>query len=452
MGSNVCKDSRTLQRGDVFVAMAGTHADRQVHIAEAVARGASSVVVETPEILHCPVPVVSVPCTRTFWAEACAARFPKKPAFLVGVTGTNGKSSTVSFIRQLWALAGIFGASVGTLGTFEGDACEPDQGEAFLTTPDAHDLHQTLHMLAERGITHAALEVSSHSLDQKRAHALRFNAAVLTTFSQDHLDYHMTMDRYWHAKKRLFSELLDPAGVAVVSQEGKGVAWKYKTFTAGTDLSACVLEATLHGQRVALRRQNETVWSGWIPLVGRFQIDNLLKALLAVESGGVAWETLDLGRLRGVPGRMQRIGPVVVDYAHTPEGLETALQTLRPLTMGKVGVVFGCGGDRDASKRSTMGDVAAKNADWTIVTDDNPRTENPATVRAQICGNHAFETIADRAQAIATGIARLGSHDVLLVAGKGCESTQTIGKEASPFHDASVVRAILGLENTAHSE
>ena len=458
--TGITADSRAVMPGYLFAALPGVKADGRRFIADAVERGAVAVLAplgtEWPAGVP-PRPLVTDAEPRRALAHLAAAQAGTQPETVVAVTGTNGKTSTADFFRQL---APAPAASLGTLGVVApGHA--PGAG---LTTPDPVTLAQTLADLAKGGVRFAAMEASSHGLDQFRLDGVRLAAAGFTNLTRDHLDYHGGMQAYRTAKLRLFSELLPPGAPAVASTEldaetaaalraiadDRGL-WLQ---TVGEDGDAiCLLRAVPHpgGQHLDLmvhgtRRTVE------LTLPGRFQADNALVAAALAQSVGVAGALDRIASLTGVRGRMELAAQlpngaaVYVDYAHTPDALERLLAALRPHTAGRLHVVFGAGGDRDRGKRPLMGDAAHRLADIAIVTDDNPRSEDPAIIRAAILaacpGAH---DIGDRAAAIAAGLNALAPGDVLVVAGKGHESGQTVGGVTHPFDDAAIVRQLTGV-------
>lgn len=459
--TGLAADSRSVAPGDIFAALPGTRAHGLAHLPEALARGAAALLIgERDEAsLQLDLPRLVAADPRRALARLAARFYPGRPQIVAAVTGTNGKSSTVAFTRQIWQRLGLCAASLGTLGL------EPREfGDVSgLTTPDAVTLHRTLDRLAARGVSHLALEASSHGLDQRRLDGLAIDIAAFTNLSRDHLDYHPTVEAYFQAKARLFTALLRPGGTAVLNADtpeyprlAAMVADRKAQICAygrqGAELRLCDVRALPHGLQVALRvdgREHRFE----VPLYGTFQAWNLLCAAgIAMVSGFAAAAVVTvLSTLEGVRGRMQCVakapsgGRVFVDYAHTPDALDKALLALRDHVPGRIVVVFGCGGDRDAGKRPLMGEIASKRADLVIVTDDNPRNEDAAKIRAQIlagAGPQALE-IGDRAEAIAQGIAALGPNDALLVAGKGHETGQIIGDRVLPFDDAEVVRTLI---------
>ncbi|HSI41461.1 MAG TPA: UDP-N-acetylmuramoyl-L-alanyl-D-glutamate--2,6-diaminopimelate ligase [Xanthobacteraceae bacterium] len=453
-------DSRAVTAGDVFFALAGAK-DSGLRFAEAAAaRGAAAIVgdVERPAELPAGIAYVRVGNARRAVALAGARAFPRQPKTIAAVTGTSGKTSVADFTRQIWTRAGHKAASLGTLGVVS------PAGAAYgaLTTPDPIALHRTLDQLAGEGVTHLCLEASSHGLDQHRLDGVRLAAGAFTNLSHDHLDYHATLAAYLDAKLRLFAELLGRgAGAAIwVDSEAGGrvadTAADHGLEVLGIGTSAAgiaLMERTEEGlgQRLVVQAEGRTRRL-LLPLVGAFQAENALVAAgLATLTGLPAAEALEsLEDLVGVPGRLELVGHrngagVFVDYAHKPDALDNALAALRPSTRGRLIVVFGCGGDRDRAKRGLMGTIASTRADLVIVTDDNPRSEAPAAIRAEILARApGAREIGDRADAIRTAVAELKDGDVLLIAGKGHETGQIIGDRTLPFSDRSVAVAALG--------
>lgn len=455
-------DSRRVLPGYLFAALPGTQADGRKFIADAVASGAAAVLAPSgtawpPGVP--PRPLIEHAEPRRALALLAAAHAGPQPESIVAVTGTNGKTSTVDFIRQLFTEAGRSAASLGTLGVI----APGHDGGTGLTTPDPVALAETLAHLAREGVRHAALEASSHGLDQFRLDGVRLAAAGFSNLTRDHLDYHGGVDEYRAAKLRLFTDLLPTGAPAVVNADMdpatfsalRAIATKRRLDlrTVGeTGNWATLLGSTPlpHGQMIHLcaggrERQME------LELPGRFQADNVLLAAALAEATGLpnVWDLLP--HLRGVRGRMEFAARLpngaaaYVDYAHTPDALERLLRALRPHTQQRLICVFGAGGDRDVGKRPLMGAVAARLADIAIVTDDNPRTEDAASIRAQIMlACPGAREIGDRAAAIAAALDEAGRGDVVVVAGKGHEQGQIIGSDVLPFDDASVVRALAG--------
>jgi UDP-N-acetylmuramoyl-L-alanyl-D-glutamate--2,6-diaminopimelate ligase len=459
-------DSRTVAPGFLFAALAGAMTDGARFVGEAVRRGAVAVLAgRTANLALGPeIAVVRVDDPRHALALIAARFHGRQPDKLVAVTGTSGKTSVVAFARQIFEATGKESASIGTLGVVS--RAWKEYGS--LTTPDPIALHATLDRLAGAGVTHAAIEASSHGLDQRRLDGLRIVAAGFTNLGRDHLDYHATVADYFAAKLRLFAAILPTDGTAVIDMDGAHAKEVAATAAArgqshitvgrsGHELRLVEQWPDGFGQRLeieAFGKRHEVL----LPLAGGFQASNALVAAgLAIATGIEAEEALAaLDRLVGAPGRLEMVGRkangaiVFVDYAHKPEALESALRALRPLTGGKLVVVFGAGGDRDTGKRPLMGEAAARLSDIVIVTDDNPRSEEPAAIRKAIMAGapDAIE-IGDRARAIRDAVAMLGPGDVLCVAGKGHETGQIVGNRRLPFSDRDTVREILAEEELA---
>ena len=457
--TGITADSRQVRPGMIYAALPGTRADGRDYIGQAVAGGAAAVLTlpgtAWPEGVPAR-PMLLDPQPRRALARLAALHAGPQPRTVVAVTGTNGKTSTAEFVRQLQALAGRRAASLGTLGLTGPDGASGPG----LTTPDPVTLAETLAALARDGVDAVSLEASSHGLEQCRLDGVRLAAAGFTNLTRDHLDYHGTMDAYRAAKLRLFHAVLLPGAPAVACADLEPAALEALRAIAGPALHTTgeggglvrLLRATPQPSGQAL----DLEWDGArrtveLPLPGRFQADNaLLAAGLALLTG--VGDALDLlPGLRGVRGRMELAATlpngaaVYVDYAHTPDALDRLLRALRPHTQGRLHVVFGAGGDRDRGKRPLMGAAAAALADRAIVTDDNPRTEDPASIRAAVLAAcPGAQEIGDRAAAIAAALDGLRPGDVLAVAGKGHEQGQTVGTETLPFDDVSVVRRLVG--------
>ncbi len=459
----ITADSRQVRHGMIFAALPGAVQDGRKFIPEAVARGASAVLAPPGTPVPAGCALLEDPAPRHRLAIIAALLAGPAPAVLVAVTGTNGKTSTTDFLRQLWALAGFRAASLGTLGV----VTEAGISGPGLTTPDAVQLSQALAALARGGVGRAALEASSHGLHQSRLDGLHLAAAAFTNLTRDHLDYHRSMDAYRDAKLRLFQELLPPRAPAIASTTLEETSLRALRRIAqrrrldlrmvGQDGDAIrLLRAVprpggqvLEIEAAGVRREIP------IALPGRFQADNALVAAALAEVTGVADAIDRLPGLVGVRGRMELAATlgngaaVYVDYAHTPDALERLLAALRPHTEGRLHVVFGAGGDRDPGKRPLMGAAVAAFADVAIVTDDNPRSEDQAVIRAAVLAGMAAMPAArargNRADAIAEALAALQPGDVLAVAGKGHEQGQTIGTETFPFDDVAVVRQLIGV-------
>ncbi len=452
-------DSRAVKRGDVFFAVPGSKTDGLRFIEPAVAAGAVAVIAQRMPVTPVPEGVVFVRVAnpRRALALAAARYFPRQPSTIVAVTGTSGKTSVAAFTRQIWSALKHPAASIGTIGLVS------PKGETYgsLTTPDPVDLHRTLDALAGEGVTHLAVEASSHGLDQNRLDGVRLMAAAFTNITRDHLDYHPSFDSYLAAKRRLFEELVPRGGAAVIEVDndhaetmmaaakarGLNVLGVGRNAT-GIRLVECKIEGFSQTLQVEHRKRNFRVR---LPLVGQFQVENALVAAgLAIVTGGNPGAVfLALEGLKGAKGRLELVGhskgaPIFVDYAHKPDAIGKALDALRPYVTGRLFVVFGAGGDRDRGKRPLMGAIANAKADRLIVTDDNPRSEDPAAIRAAILATarDAVE-IGDRREAIHAAIRELKAGDVLLVAGKGHETGQIIRDQILPFSDHEEVAAAL---------
>ncbi len=451
-------DSRQVEPGFIFAAIPGTHLDGRDFIADALARGAVAVMAPPDTVVEGPIPVLNSANPRRQYALMAANYFANQPRTIAAVTGTNAKTSVVSFLRQIWTGLGLKAASAGTLGI----EAEGFENQVSLTTPDPADLHRDLHQLALAGFDHLALEASSHGLDQHRLDGVRVSLAAFTNLSREHLDYHGSMDRYLAAKLRLFTDILRLDGIAVINADAEygdvveAAAAKrgLKIISYGdngSDVRLLEAEVLADGHRLTLNISGKDI-GVTVPLRGGFQVSNALCALaLAIASGADVEKAAGaLEYLTGAPGRMQLAGhhpsgsPVYIDYAHTPDALENVLQALRPHTPGRLHLVFGCGGDRDAGKRPEMGAIAEEYADIVIVTDDNPRDESAAEIRRQILGaTRTAADIGDRARAITEAVKGMEAGDILVIAGKGHEQGQIVGSETRPFDDLTVARAAL---------
>ncbi|MER9297066.1 UDP-N-acetylmuramoyl-L-alanyl-D-glutamate--2,6-diaminopimelate ligase [Mesorhizobium sp. M0621] len=457
--TGISSDSRQVKPGVVFFALAGTKADGAVYAADAAARGAAAIVAgKGSAIAGLSVSVLAVGDPRLALAMSAARYFGKQPQTMVAVTGTSGKTSVAAFTRQIWEQAGYAAASIGTTGVVA-----PGRNDyGSLTTPDPVALHQLLRELADAGVTHAAMEASSHGLDQRRLDGVKLAAGGFTNLGRDHMDYHPTIADYHRAKLRLFDTLLPKGAPAVIFADDP---WSAPTIEAARAAGLEALTVGRHGDFLRLKRVEHerhrqraeveadgVLYEVDLPLAGDFQISNaLVSAGLAISTGTpVAKALMALEKLKGAPGRLDLVGttangaPVYVDYAHKPDALENVLASVRPFTTGRVIVVFGCGGDRDRGKRPIMGEIATRLADVVIVTDDNPRSEVPETIRAAIlaAAPGAIE-IGDRRQAIHEAVVMLHAGDTLIVAGKGHEEGQTVGSETLHFSDHEEVRAAL---------
>ena len=454
-------DNRKVAPGTVFGAFQGATVNGEDFIPAAIAAGAVAVVTR-PEAQVAGAVHIADPEPRRAFAGLAAQFFTPMPATVVAVTGTNGKTSIVEMTRQIWRMGGERSASIGTLGVTTAD----ESISTGLTTPDVVTFLANLSGLAREGVTHVAFEASSHGLSQFRSEGPRVMAGAFTNLSRDHLDYHKDMDDYFAAKMRLFDEVIDPAGTAVVWIDDP---WSAKAAdhaaARGLTLLGVGEGADESGIRLLARTPNQLgqelsiAWAGQtrtvkLPLIGAYQAANALVAAgLVLSTGGDAAQVFDaLGRLQPVRGRLEcaaitRAGaPIYVDYAHTPDALEAAIAALRPHCRGRLIVVFGAGGDRDPGKRAPMGAVVAAHADLGIVTDDNPRGEDPASIRAAIIAGApgCLRDGGERRAAICAGIAEAGQNDVVLLAGKGHEQGQIIGSGENcrvlPFDDVTVAR------------
>jgi UDP-N-acetylmuramoyl-L-alanyl-D-glutamate--2,6-diaminopimelate ligase len=463
--SGLAVDSRIVKPGDLFFALAGTKTDGARFIAQAIASGAVAVAGEhEPQGLA--VPFVQLGNPRRALAQAAAKLYPRQPQVIAAVTGTSGKTSVASFTREIWQRLGHASASIGTIGLVS-----PKRTVyGSLTTPDPISLHRQIDEIAGEGVTHLALEASSHGLDQFRLDGVRVSAAGFTNLSRDHMDYHPDVAHYLNAKLRLFRDLVADGGPAVIVADhdcsaeviAAARARHLRVMTVGRGGDGAgegirLVNAEVDGfeQLLALEHRGKS-YAVRLPLVGDFQIENALVAAgLVIGTGGDASATFAaLEHLEGAKGRLERVGdrhgaPVFVDYAHKPDALAKALQALRPYAKRKLVVVFGAGGDRDAGKRPLMGEIAATHADTVIVTDDNPRSEDAATIRSAIlvAAKGATE-IGDRAEAIRVAVQGLQPGDALLIAGKGHETGQIVGSETLPFSDHEAAAAALAERTT----
>jgi len=454
-------DSRAVKPGDLFFALAGSKTDGSRFIDSAIAAGAVAIAADRAPEGDRRVPFVVTPNPRRALALAAARFYPRQPATIAAVTGTSGKTSVAAFARQIWERLGHASASIGTIGLVS----QKRTVYGSLTTPDPIALHKQLDEIAGDGVTHLAFEASSHGLDQFRLDGVRIAAGGFTNLSRDHMDYHPDVAHYLAAKLRLFRDLVAPGGAAVISADhdcsqqvidaasGRGlriIAVGRNADGAGEGVR--LVDAAVEGfaQKLALEHGGRK-YTIKLPLVGEFQIENALVAAgLAIGTGSEPGTVLAaLEYLEGAKGRLERVGehngaPIFVDYAHKPDALAKALQALRPYAKRKLVVIFGAGGDRDAGKRPLMGAIAAENADHVIVTDDNPRSENPESIRAAIlAAAKGAKDIGDRAEAIRTGISALQPGDALLIAGKGHETGQIVGDQTLPFSDHEAVAAAL---------
>ncbi len=463
--SGLAVDSRAVKPGDVFFALSGAKTDGARFAAQAIGAGAVAVAGEH-EPADIAVPFVNLGNPRRALALAAARFYPRQPQVIAAVTGTSGKTSVASFAREIWGRLGHTSASIGTIGLVS-----PKRTiYGSLTTPDPISLHRQIDEITGDGVTHLALEASSHGLDQFRLDGVRVSAAGFTNLSRDHMDYHPDVAHYLNAKLRLFRDLVADGGPAVISADhdcsaeviDAARARKLRVMTVGRGGGGAgegirLVDAVVDGfeQQLKLEHHGKT-HAVRLPLVGEFQIENALVAAgLVIGTGGDVDATFAaLEHLEGAKGRLELVGdrngaPVFVDYAHKPDALAKALQALRPYAKRKLVVVFGAGGDRDAGKRPLMGEIAAENADTVIVTDDNPRSEDAAIIRAAILAAAKGATeIGDRAEAIRVAVQALQPGDALLIAGKGHETGQIVGSQTLPFSDHEAAAAALAVRTS----
>ena len=462
--SSLTADSRTARPGALFAALSGTKQDGLSYVQDALARGASAVLTDreaATNLFQRGIAAIGCDNPRLGLARASAAFFNRQPEVIAAVTGTNGKTSIAHFTREMWRLLGFSAGSIGTLGIISADAHQP----LIHTTPDPIRLHRALADFADQNVEHVVIEASSHGLDQYRLDGVKIQAAGLTNITRDHLDYHPSFEDYIAAKMRLFAALLPSDGTAVINLDGEhcehalaiALARGLNTITVGkkgTGLRLTSVRAHESGQVLAINADDREFEVN-LGLMGSFQASNVLVAAGLLIAGGIATDSVLtlLPHLPAVPGRMERVGvlpngaSIFVDYAHTPDALASVLDALRPHATGRLIVVFGCGGDRDAGKRPEMGAIAEALADRVIVTDDNPRSESSGEIRRQILAGMnrphdrtKVQEIADRREAIQTATTMLATGDILVIAGKGHESGQIIGEKIIPFDDREVAR------------
>ena len=451
-------DSRKVEPGFLFAALKGSVQDGSQFAAMAIQKGAAAILSDgSADAGGLPHVIADEP--RRALALAAKRFHAAQPEFVVAVTGTNGKSSTVDFARQIWSRAGLKAASMGTLGAI-GPSGKIDVGH---TTPDPVTIHETLSALAGQGVTHCAMEASSHGLEQHRLDGVDLSAVGFLNFTQDHLDYHGSMEEYLKSKLRLFASLAPKGIPAIVNADSpqrddfeaaaKSAGLQVVSFGwRGEDLWIDELMPKQAGQSLFLYWRDVEQKPVELPLIGEFQALNALAAAAICLSLGMEFPAVadGLANLKPVKGRLEFVGKtetgaaVFVDYAHTPDGLDVLLRAVRPHTAGRLKVIFGCGGDRDAKKRPLMGEIASRQADDVIVTDDNPRSEDPATIRAAVlAGAKGAREIGDRGEAIRTVIGELRKGDTLVIAGKGHETGQIVGKTVLPFSDQDEAQAAL---------
>ncbi|MEQ8405748.1 MAG: UDP-N-acetylmuramoyl-L-alanyl-D-glutamate--2,6-diaminopimelate ligase [Oceanicaulis sp.] len=449
-------DSRKVEPGDLFAALPGVKTDGRKFIDSAVEKGAVAVL--APAGTQADVPLIEADDAPGALAVMAARFHPAQPSTIAAVTGTNGKSSTVEFLRQIWAAAGIATAALGTLGVTRASG----RTEVGYTTPDAIALHRSIDALASEGVTHLAMEASSHGLKQKRMDGVKVTAAAFTNLTQDHLDYHPDFDDYFNAKLGLFNRVAAEGAPAVINMDSD---WSAKMAEGAKSAGHEIITIGWRGRDLAITEivphpTSQTLRFSWLgeafevelPLIGEFQTSNALTAAaLAVVTGVAPSKAFPaLAGLKGVAGRLEQVGetrdgtPIFIDYAHTPDGLDKLLRAVRPHTQGRVVLVFGAGGDRDPSKRAKMGAIAAKLADTVFVTDDNPRSEDPVKIRKQVLeGCPDCVEIADRSEAIKAAIQGLEAGDTLVITGKGHETGQIVGDRVLPFNEPEIVKGHL---------
>lgn len=455
-------DSRKIQSGFVFFALSGDKTNGSRFVADAVQNGAIAVVSsEAISDLENNVPNFVAENPRLVLAKAAAAFYKTQPQIIVAVTGTAGKTSVASFVRQIWEKIGQQAAMIGTTGIVA-----PVRKEyGALTTPDPVTLHALMSELADDGVTHCSMEASSHGLDQFRLDGIELSAAAFTNLGRDHMDYHPTVEHYFNAKMALFNRVLPKGSPAVIFADDE---WSDNAIAHAKDAGQDVLtvghkgtfltlkrvEQHRHEQRAEIHHDGQ-IFEVDLPLAGDFQMSNALVAAgLCIATGSNAKAVFDaLETIEGAPGRLDLVGkskkgaPVYIDYAHKPDALEHVLKAVRPFTTGRIILAFGCGGDRDKGKRALMGEIASRLADVVIITDDNPRTEEPDAIRQEIlsAAPDALD-IGDRHDAIETSIEMLEEGDSLIIAGKGHEHGQIVGDKVLPFSDHDVARSVLQAE------
>jgi UDP-N-acetylmuramoyl-L-alanyl-D-glutamate--2,6-diaminopimelate ligase len=451
----ITSDSRLVKPGYTYIAIKGTKFNGEDFINEAIKNGATRIVVSEDSNIQ-PldhIEVIKVPNTRKALALFAAEFYNNQPENIVAVTGTNGKTSTANFYKQIASFAGYKSASIGTLGVLCDDL-EFDNSDA-LTSPDSIKLHEILSTLQNHSITHVGIEASSHGLSQFRLDGVKFKAAAFTNFTQDHLDYHDTMEEYFMAKVRLFSEVVK-GGYAVLNADIPefpalhDICLKHKLNIIDYGKNANNIQLIECGEKLRLSINNAPFESDY-HLNGDFQVYNVMAALGLAMSVGISLDKCiqAIPHLKAAPGRLELAGmknnaKIFIDYAHTPDALENAIKSLRSSCKNNLHVLFGCGGDRDPKKRSIMGQIANDLADKVIVTDDNPRTENPEQIRKQILSScPKAQEIENRATAIKSALDSLQNHDVLLIAGKGHEDYQIIGTVKHHFSDIEEVQKYL---------
>ncbi len=458
----ISNNSKNIKKNFIFFAISGNKTNGNLYIDEAKKNGASIIIsqeVENKDIIKLPKKDFSL-----IYSQLCSTFYNKKPENIIAVTGTNGKTSVTDFCRQLWSFYGWKSASIGTLGIRDSSQNYYRKLKSSLTTLDSSELNKQLSKLNDKQVSYVALEASSHGIIQNRLNGINFNGAIFTNLSHDHLDYHKNMSEYYYSKKKLFTEHLkkgscvsinldDHYGIKLYNEiKNKNLNFVNFGFNEKSDLKLIKIKKIEKFWQLELLYKNN-IFKTEIGLVGHFQIYNSLAAASICLALGMEQDSIfkSLSYLQTVPGRMQLVNhplckaTIIVDYAHTPDALENAILSVKKMNVrGKIYTLFGCGGERDFEKRPKMGEVAFKNSDYTIITDDNPRTENPSFIRKSIINNNdAAIEIPGRDVAIKKAIGFLKDDDVLIIAGKGHEQTQTIGIESLPFDDVSVVKNTL---------
>ena len=458
----ISNNSKKIKKNFIFFAFSGDKTNGNLYIDEARKNGATIIISQEKQTKD----VIKLPKKNYFliYAYLCSSFYSKKPKNIIAVTGTNGKTSVTDFCRQLWNFYGLKSASLGTLGLRDSTQNYYHKIGNNLTTLDSSELNKQLSKLHDKQISYVALEASSHGIIQNRLDGINFNGAIFTNLSHDHLDYHKNMAQYFNAKKKLFTEHLNDGTCVSINlddqygmklyNEIKNKNFKFVNFgfNEKSELKLIKINKIEKFWQLEILYQNKSYKTN-IGLVGHFQIYNALAAASICLGLGMKEDSIfkSLSYLQTVPGRMQLINhplckaTIIVDYAHTPDALENAILAVKKMNVnGKIYTLFGCGGERDISKRSQMGEVAFKNSDFTIITDDNPRTEDPSLIRKTIINNNPLAIeIPGRDKAIKKAINFLKNEDVLIIAGKGHEQNQTIGTETLPFDDVSVVKNTL---------
>jgi UDP-N-acetylmuramoyl-L-alanyl-D-glutamate--2,6-diaminopimelate ligase len=463
----LCTDTRQLEPHNLFIAIPGRSFDAPTIITKAIHKGARCILTQEDHASHPDCLILTVPDARRAMEILCSLFYPTLPTYTMAVTGTDGKTSITHLWKQLWELQGVPSAAIGTMGVHSSVPTQTcDYPEDMSTPPNPH-LMKILSDLKKVGVDHAAFEASSHALHQKRLAPLQIPMGIFTNFTRDHLDYHGTLEAYWQAKISLFQEYITESAVLFnglphldsFPKLNKNIDFLYygpKSQKIDNHHNATYQCLTIETRQSALGQNvsfhiGPYIWESFIPLIGEFQIANLTGALAAffIQGGDLQAIIPLLPKLVPIKGRMDYAGTyngghIYVDFAHTPDGLENALKTLRPYTSGKMGVVFGCGGQRDVGKRPLMGKIAYEHADWVMITDDNPRNEDPQTIRTSILkecptGIEVFP----RERAIKEAMDLLSPGDILLIAGKGHETVQIIGSERIPFCDVTWIHTYI---------